>query len=89
MVQWSSLGDYPSLGFWLGLSQNPGELLGLVCVCRFCAGEGNCGPVHLPRWDQKGPQGTQPSLTQFSPPSGHWGSRGGRSFVTSAAEDVQ
>lgn len=29
--------DYPSLGFWLGLRQNPGELLGLVCVCvRLC-----------------------------------------------------
>ena len=29
--------DYPSLGFWLGLRQNPGELLGLVCVrARVC-----------------------------------------------------
>lgn len=25
--------DYPSLGFWLGLRQNPGELSSLVCVC--------------------------------------------------------
>ncbi len=47
-LQW----DYPSLGFWLGLRQNPGELSGLgcacVCVCCGCAGEGKYSSVHLP-----------------------------------------
>lgn len=53
--------DYPSLGFWLGLRQNPGELFGLcMCVCAFlseceCTGEGKYGSVHLPL-DPKGKQ---------------------------------